>query len=173
MKALLIIYDGPIADPGANARLAGAVGSALGIEMRVRKPWEPTSFNRLSRGRLAATADPQWRAITSYSERANFKMSSLRRAAKRIYPAGSRPIAIMAACPMRTSSRGTRPPSQVAASFGVRELLSAVLANSHACQNWLAAPTPNLDKARLSISNVTRDLNLVIERVYKIRVNSS
>jgi hypothetical protein len=53
--------------------------------------------------------------------------------------------------------------SAISASPELRELLAAALANSHACQNWLADPTPNLDRARLSIAGVTRDLDLVVE----------
>jgi hypothetical protein len=41
----------------------------------------------------------------------------------------------------------------------MKELLSAAVANSKACQNWLSRPKPNLERARLSISHVIRDVN--------------
>jgi hypothetical protein len=41
----------------------------------------------------------------------------------------------------------------------VKELLSAAIANSKACQNWLSKAKPNLERARVSISYVVRDVN--------------
>jgi len=40
-----------------------------------------------------------------------------------------------------------------------KELLSAAVANSKACQNWLSRPKPNLERARVSIAHVIRDVN--------------
>jgi hypothetical protein len=39
-----------------------------------------------------------------------------------------------------------------------KELLSAALANCQASQNWLSLPTADMDRARLSIENVIRDV---------------
>jgi hypothetical protein len=72
-----------------------------------------------------------------------------------------------------SSAKGdSPPPSQNAQGLKIspitpelRDLLAAALANSHACQNWLADSPPNLDRARLSIANVTRDLGLIAELV--------
>jgi len=41
----------------------------------------------------------------------------------------------------------------------IRELLSAAVANSKACQNWLSKPKPNLERARVSIAHVIRDVD--------------
>jgi hypothetical protein len=41
----------------------------------------------------------------------------------------------------------------------MKELLSAAVANSKACQNWLSRPKPNLERARVSIAHVIRDVN--------------
>jgi hypothetical protein len=41
----------------------------------------------------------------------------------------------------------------------MKELLSAAVANSKACQNWLSRAKPNLERARLSIAHVIRDVN--------------
>lgn len=41
----------------------------------------------------------------------------------------------------------------------MKELLSAAIANSKACQNWLSKPEPNLERARVSIDHVIRDVN--------------
>jgi hypothetical protein len=40
-----------------------------------------------------------------------------------------------------------------------KELLSAAVANSKACQNWLSKAQPNLERARVSIAHVIRDVN--------------
>jgi hypothetical protein len=44
------------------------------------------------------------------------------------------------------------------------ELLSAALANCHACQNWLLSPVANVDRARLTIAKVIRDVK-ALERL--------
>jgi hypothetical protein len=41
----------------------------------------------------------------------------------------------------------------------MKELLSAAVANSKACQNWLSKAKPNLERARVSIAHVIRDVN--------------
>jgi hypothetical protein len=54
------------------------------------------------------------------------------------------------------TNEGYAPPTE---GHRAKELLSAALANSDACRNWLANPAPNLDRAQLSIQRVIRDLN--------------
>jgi hypothetical protein len=49
--------------------------------------------------------------------------------------------------------------SKVIADSRMKELLSAAVANSKACQNWLSKAKPNLERARISISHVIRDVN--------------
>ncbi len=41
----------------------------------------------------------------------------------------------------------------------LKELLSAAVANANACQNWLSRAKPNLERARVSIAHVIRDVN--------------
>lgn len=41
----------------------------------------------------------------------------------------------------------------------IKDLLSAAIANSKACQNWLSKPTPNLERAGVSIVHVIRDIS--------------
>jgi hypothetical protein len=41
----------------------------------------------------------------------------------------------------------------------IRELFSAAVANSKACQNWLSKPKPNIERARVSIAHVIRDVD--------------
>jgi hypothetical protein len=49
--------------------------------------------------------------------------------------------------------------SKVIADPRMKELLSAVIANSNACRNWLSKAQPNLERARVSIAHVIRDVN--------------
>jgi hypothetical protein len=49
--------------------------------------------------------------------------------------------------------------SKVATDPRMKELLSAAIANSNACQNWLSKAPPNLERARVSIGHVLRDVN--------------
>jgi len=62
------------------------------------------------------------------------------------------------------SSSNDSPPltgaeAKVIADPHMKELLSAAVANSKACQNWLSKPKPNLERARVSIAHVIRDVN--------------
>src|SRR5262249_12174098 len=41
----------------------------------------------------------------------------------------------------------------------VNQPLAAVVTNSHACQRWLAAEPPNLQRARLTTERIIRDAN--------------
>jgi hypothetical protein len=62
-----------------------------------------------------------------------------------------------------SSSSDSQPPTGGVSKFiadpHMKELLSAAVANSKACQNWLSRPKPNLERARLSIAHVIRDVN--------------
>jgi hypothetical protein len=49
--------------------------------------------------------------------------------------------------------------SKVIADSRMKELLSAAVANSKACQNWLSKAKPNLERARISIAHVMRDVD--------------
>ena len=49
--------------------------------------------------------------------------------------------------------------AKVIADSRMKELLSAAVANSKACQNWLSKAKPNLERARISIAYVMRDVN--------------
>jgi hypothetical protein len=63
-----------------------------------------------------------------------------------------------------TSPSSELPPMPGGESKGIadprmKELLSAAVANSKACQNWLSKAKPNLERARVSIAHVIRDVN--------------
>jgi len=51
----------------------------------------------------------------------------------------------------------------------VNQPLAAVVTNSHACQRWLAAEPPNLQRARLTTERIIRDANAAAEVVSRIR----
>lgn len=51
----------------------------------------------------------------------------------------------------------------------VNQPLAAVVANSHACQRWLAAEPPNLDRAQTTVERIIRDANAAAEVVSRIR----
>jgi hypothetical protein len=57
---------------------------------------------------------------------------------------------------LRPISRGE---SKVIADPRMKELLSAAIANSNACRNWLSRAQPNLERARVSIAHVIRDVD--------------
>lgn len=51
----------------------------------------------------------------------------------------------------------------------VNQPLAAVVANSHACQRWLTAEPPNLDRARITVERIIRDANSAADVVSHIR----
>ncbi|HTT40279.1 MAG TPA: ATP-binding protein [Burkholderiales bacterium] len=51
----------------------------------------------------------------------------------------------------------------------VNQPLGAVAANAAACQRWLSAATPDLERARLSAERTVRDANLAFEVVNRVR----
>nr|WP_244642100.1 PAS domain-containing protein [Chelatococcus reniformis] len=51
----------------------------------------------------------------------------------------------------------------------VNQPLAAVVANSHACQRWLAADPPNVQRARKTVERITRDANAAADVVSRIR----
>ena len=61
--------------------------------------------------------------------------------------------------------------SQLAAAVAheVSQPLAAVVANGHACQRWLAADPPNLERARLSVERIERDSNSAVDVINRVR----
>lgn len=61
--------------------------------------------------------------------------------------------------------------SGVAASIAheISQPLAAMVANGHACQRWLAADPPNLERARLAAERIVRDGTSAAEVVTRIR----
>jgi PAS domain S-box-containing protein len=61
--------------------------------------------------------------------------------------------------------------SELSASIAheVNQPLAAVVANSHACQRWLAASPPNFERARTTIERIIRDANSAANVVSRIR----
>jgi PAS domain S-box-containing protein len=51
----------------------------------------------------------------------------------------------------------------------VNQPLAAVVANSHACQRWLTADPPNLERAQTTIERIIRDANGAADVVSRIR----
>ncbi|MCF6110450.1 MASE1 domain-containing protein [Mesorhizobium muleiense] len=51
----------------------------------------------------------------------------------------------------------------------VNQPLAAVVANSHACQRWLTADPPNLERAQKTVERITRDANAAADVVRRIR----
>ncbi|PDS42410.1 ATPase [Rhizobium anhuiense] len=51
----------------------------------------------------------------------------------------------------------------------VNQPLAAVVANSHACQRWLTAEPPNMERAQKTVERIIRDANSAAEVVSRIR----
>ncbi|KXF74717.1 hypothetical protein ATN84_22750 [Paramesorhizobium deserti] len=51
----------------------------------------------------------------------------------------------------------------------VNQPLAAVVANSHACQRWLTAEPPNLERAQKTVERIIRDANAAADVVSRIR----
>ena len=51
----------------------------------------------------------------------------------------------------------------------VNQSLAAVVANSNACQRWLSAEPPNIDRAKITAERITRDANSAADVVSRIR----
>src|SRR5262249_13026513 len=51
----------------------------------------------------------------------------------------------------------------------VNQPLAAVVANSHACQRWLTADPPNLERAQTTVERIIRDANGAADVVARIR----
>ncbi|MGS1096401.1 PAS domain-containing protein (plasmid) [Aquamicrobium terrae] len=51
----------------------------------------------------------------------------------------------------------------------VNQPLAAVVANSHACQRWLNAEPPNIERAQKTVERITRDANAAADVVNRIR----
>jgi PAS domain S-box-containing protein len=51
----------------------------------------------------------------------------------------------------------------------VNQPLAAIVANSHACQRWLSAEPPNLERAKITVERVIRDANSAADVVGRIR----
>jgi integral membrane sensor domain MASE1/signal transduction histidine kinase len=50
----------------------------------------------------------------------------------------------------------------------VNQPLAAIVANSHACQRWLTAETPNIERAQKTVERVIRDANAAADIVRRI-----
>lgn len=61
--------------------------------------------------------------------------------------------------------------AEVSASIAheVNQPLAAIVANSQACQRWLSADPPNLDRAKITAERIVRDANSAAEVVSRIR----
>jgi PAS domain S-box-containing protein len=61
--------------------------------------------------------------------------------------------------------------SELSASIAheVNQPLAAVVANSHACQRWLTAAPPNIERAQRTVERIIRDANSAADVVSRIR----
>jgi PAS domain S-box-containing protein len=61
--------------------------------------------------------------------------------------------------------------SELSASIAheVNQPLAAIVANSHACQRWLTAAPPNLERAQMTVERIIRDANAAADVVSRIR----
>lgn len=61
--------------------------------------------------------------------------------------------------------------SEIAASIAheINQPLAAVVANGHACQRWLSAKPPNVERALLTAGRIIRDGNAAAEVIQRIR----
>jgi PAS domain S-box-containing protein len=50
----------------------------------------------------------------------------------------------------------------------VNQPLAAIVANAHACQRWLVAAPPNIDRAQTTVSRVIRDANAAAQIVTRV-----
>ena len=60
-------------------------------------------------------------------------------------------------------------PGEVALPVDAIEMLTALLANGRACQNWLSPAHPNLDGALLSVTRIIRDAQRLSNIILQIR----
>ncbi|MES5488688.1 PAS domain-containing protein [Bradyrhizobium sp. INPA03-11B] len=51
----------------------------------------------------------------------------------------------------------------------VNQPLAAIVANSHACQRWLTADAPNVERAQMIVTRIIRDANAAADVVSRIR----
>ena len=51
----------------------------------------------------------------------------------------------------------------------VNQPLAAIVANSHACQRWLSAEPPNVERAKITVERIIRDANSAADVVSRIR----
>jgi hypothetical protein len=51
----------------------------------------------------------------------------------------------------------------------VNQPLAAIVANSHACERWLSAEPPNVERAKITVGRITRDANAAADVVGRIR----
>jgi len=51
----------------------------------------------------------------------------------------------------------------------VNQPLAAIVANSHACQRWLSADPPNIERAKTTVDRITRDANSAADVVGRVR----
>jgi signal transduction histidine kinase len=67
-----------------------------------------------------------------------------------------------------TQTSGVSPPASLAELYAsivheVNQPLAAVIANAHACQRWLSADPPNMERARLTAERIVRDANSTLD----------
>lgn len=69
----------------------------------------------------------------------------------------------------RASQAATLAELSASIAHEVNQPIAAVVANSHACQRWLTANPPNLERAQKTVERITRDANSAADVVNRIR----
>jgi hypothetical protein len=178
MNGILILYQHRGRSPGLIPKAAGVGDRALSLDVHMEEPVPTSSVRGFRRASLAAASvlgKSSRNVVTLYPRYSSAKMRAVRSAALQASPGTNERMLVV--LPFFThDGRDERGFSELnvrthlarspgAIPYQMKELLSAALANSHACQNWLNSDTPNLERARQSIVNLTRDLNLAAQMV--------
>jgi hypothetical protein len=173
MDGILILYRHRGHRAGVIPRTAAIANRAVNVDVHMEEALTKPLLWGLSRPGLVAPpalARSVRNVVTLYPRYTSLKMTAVRRAALQASPGTNERMVLV----LPFSSHDGRhegalhalnaqahdAQSSGAMPYQMKELLSAALANSHACQNWLNFDSPNLERARLSIANVTRDLKL-------------
>jgi hypothetical protein len=178
MDGILILFHCRRHRAGIVPRITRVLGRAIRLDVGMYKLPAKAGSRGMSRAHVALDAAlPQSdrNAVTLYPGYHHPAMNVLRSVVAQGLPGASERTILVLPFVSRRTQALTSPtdsgspagldPTTWAAQYQLRELLSAALANSHACENWLRGPTPNLPRARLSVANVTRDLHLAAQMV--------
>jgi hypothetical protein len=154
MKTLLVVYYARPGSMRATARAIATAARSAGAEVHLR-PMTRTIAASFFRNHASA---PRWlkEVVGGAAGLDTVVVCGPLRAG----------ISHSAVAILRNSGRSSRVPrAQSSMPLRLKELLSAALANSQACENWLSKPTLDLGQARRSIVKVTRDVTAIAQMI--------